>query len=592
MDSFRTAKTPETKECPTPPASENDLEFTRQTMVAWYDPNHLIRTGIKVILSTIFGNYADRREIQAALKANEPFSYAEHDELWIDYMADMGDGWNSTYTMARLLAAKEIQIGDLCLPRANLLILGGDQVYPAAKIEEYRDRFIGPFSSALPCVVNEKNPDLFALPGNHDWYDGLTSFLRVFCQGNWIGGWKSHQSRSYFALQLPHNWWIWGIDTQLTVYFDKPQLDFFEKVAKQHMPPGSKIIMCAAEPVWSINNRAKTAMLAYLERHFITRYQHDLALTVAGDLHHYARYSSKEGKTKITSGGGGAFLHPTHVLPTVFNSPESGQEISYNLAKTFPDAKTSRRLARYNFIFPFINRKFGMTMGGFYLLFAWLLQSTSIWMGQPLNTQLPAIRPHEGWWKAFSDALHELSMVLAHSPFNVIFALILFTVLYFVADHRQRFIKLILGLVHTLAHLTVNLAAMWFFLWLNIDGLGLHWNSGTQITLFIAEMLFVGGFLGSIVVGLYLYFCVNWLNIHWKHAFSSLKIQDYKNYLRLHITAEGLTVYPVGVEEVVKNWRYRPAAKPGEPWFEPASRDAEPFIIEQPVFIPNKSSLS
>ncbi|MBD0259532.1 MAG: hypothetical protein ICV83_27750 [Cytophagales bacterium] len=47
---------------------------------------------------------------------------------------------------------------------------------------------------------------LFAIPGNHDWYDGLASFVKQFCQGRWVGGWRTTQTRSYFALALPHNW--------------------------------------------------------------------------------------------------------------------------------------------------------------------------------------------------------------------------------------------------------------------------------------------------------------------------------------------------------------------------------------------------
>jgi hypothetical protein len=56
--------------------------------------------------------------------------FNDKDELWFDFMADTGDGGNSSYTVARLLAQPSIQVtrGDsaLSLPRGNLLLIGGD----------------------------------------------------------------------------------------------------------------------------------------------------------------------------------------------------------------------------------------------------------------------------------------------------------------------------------------------------------------------------------------------------------------------------------------------------------------------------------
>ena len=68
------------------------------------------------------------------------------------------------------------------LPRGKVLLLGGDEVYPTATTEAYEDRFKGPFAAALPRSEAGAEPDMFATPGNHDWYDGLVSFLRLFCR--------------------------------------------------------------------------------------------------------------------------------------------------------------------------------------------------------------------------------------------------------------------------------------------------------------------------------------------------------------------------------------------------------------------------
>ena len=106
------------------------------------------------------------------------------------------------------------------------------------------------------------NPDrkLFAIPGNHDWYDGLNAFDSLFCSsrdrlsnasGNVIGGWQCQQHRSYWALRLPYNWWIWGADIQFSKYLDSSQVNYFEPVAEQ-MGPQDNLIICLAEPSWML----------------------------------------------------------------------------------------------------------------------------------------------------------------------------------------------------------------------------------------------------------------------------------------------------------------------------------------------------
>lgn len=56
--------------------------------------------------------------------------FSGKDDLWFDFMADTGDGGNSSYAVARLLAQPSINVngGDsiLNLPRGDLLLIGGD----------------------------------------------------------------------------------------------------------------------------------------------------------------------------------------------------------------------------------------------------------------------------------------------------------------------------------------------------------------------------------------------------------------------------------------------------------------------------------
>ena len=109
-------------------------------------------------------------------------------------------------------------------------MLGGDLAYPAATPTQFNERFVGPMTLAFPeSAAGDEPPTMIACAGNHDWYDGLTTFLRLFCDGRRIAGWRTEQSRSYFAIELPHRWWILGIDLAFDFFIDMPQMDFFRQ---------------------------------------------------------------------------------------------------------------------------------------------------------------------------------------------------------------------------------------------------------------------------------------------------------------------------------------------------------------------------
>src|SRR5689334_18333869 len=158
--------------CPPRPSSSDpsELGFVRRPMVRWLDPHQLVDTAVRVLLSGVFSSYADSREMQALEPAEVPDRSREPD-LWLDYVADLGDGWNSTYTVARLLATEELKLdweGETYVTeRGQILVMGGDQVYPVPKAAEYENRLLGPYRAALPCAAG-RAPELFAIPGSHD----------------------------------------------------------------------------------------------------------------------------------------------------------------------------------------------------------------------------------------------------------------------------------------------------------------------------------------------------------------------------------------------------------------------------------------
>jgi hypothetical protein len=313
-------------------------------MVRWYDPRLLARVGVRTLVSSVFGQYADQRLTQAATDPAEdhdlrrrydyrdptpddPMRKVALDDTgayWIDYLADTGDGFDSTYAMAYLLAKDYLTVeGAGNLTHGDILIMGGDQCYPQATREEYKKRLLTPFQWAFDVPTPQRK--LFAIPGNHDWYDGLAAFDSLFCSsrdklsahhGTAIGGWQCQQHRSYWAIRLPYNWWIWGTDIQFSKYLDSPQINYFRLMASE-MKPGDKLIICMAEPSWML---ADFQGQDEEENFFkITAIARDagakIAAIIAGDWHHYNRYYSPEHDVHLlTAGGGGSFLHPTHVL--------------------------------------------------------------------------------------------------------------------------------------------------------------------------------------------------------------------------------------------------------------------------------------
>ena len=274
--------------------------------------------GIKDVISGVFGSFSDKREIQAFAAQEAPYDFSANEDIWVDVIADLGDGFNSTYTLAHLLAQDELMVGNEPLKRGDILIMNGDEVYPTPERLEYQNRLQGPYEAAFPCVENQpekEKPKLFAIPGNHDWYDGLTNFIRLFCQGRAMGNWPTMQKRSYFAIRLPHRYWLICIDIQLKDDIDDPQLDYFKDIAKNSFEAGDKVILCTAEPFWVYASISGNFDSEQRIRFFIDEILYgkgdgfyggknkslQIPVILTGDLHHYSRYETEEERKRTNN---------------------------------------------------------------------------------------------------------------------------------------------------------------------------------------------------------------------------------------------------------------------------------------------------
>ncbi|MEX0659987.1 MAG: metallophosphoesterase [Egibacteraceae bacterium] len=628
------AQPPDRRDAAPRPRTLAALDFRRRAATRWYHPPVLADAAVRLAVSMAFDAFLDKRELQAALAAEvyevpeDPARRTADDaELWIDYVADTGDGFPATYTIAWLASQARLPLegNPAGLPRGDLMVLGGDEVYPVANPGAYTDRLTGPYEAALPWAA-DGGQDVFAIPGNHDWYDGLTSFMRVFGQGAWIGGRRTRQARSYFALRLPHGWWLWGIDIAFDAYVDDPQMRYFRQVRAQ-MEPGDRVILCTAKPSWvKPHDPGSYRNLAFVERKLL--HDVEVPLTIAGDYHHYSRYVGDDGTHKVTAGGGGAFLHPTHglgdalVLPphgdgdaaarvsaptrsadpheaaspvdpaAVADEDDAGPYRWFRRAAVYPDPATSRRLVWGCLAMSVRNPWFTMIPAALSTVLLWSVLFARRAAGGAVGDTLATTAGRVG----FAD----LAAGLAASPVALLLVVTLLGALVGFARPSTRWRlpgapawvpKALLGLTHgvvqVLAFLVVASAAtrlMAPLLHAELPAVG-------QVTVLLALFVVVaalGGGAGGLVMGAYLA-AANAApgHAHGNESFSALANEDHKHFLRLHIDRTGaLHLHAIGVDRACRKWDVDPDAEdPEASWLRPAEPPPRARLVDGPLCV-------
>jgi hypothetical protein len=64
-------------------------------------------------------------------------------------------------------------------------VICSDVIYPSGDINDYIHGFYLPYEHLLrPGAAPGRPQRVYALPGNHDWYDGLTGFMHTFCRAD------------------------------------------------------------------------------------------------------------------------------------------------------------------------------------------------------------------------------------------------------------------------------------------------------------------------------------------------------------------------------------------------------------------------
>eukprot|EP01018_Ginkgo_biloba_P006074 Gb_19683 [translate_table: standard] len=466
-------------------------------MVPWYSGTSadLFKTVFDLLVSvTLFVGRFDMRMMQAAMSRaqasamKEGFLYdhlSRRGELWFDFMADTGDGGNSSYSVARLLAqpSLKVSIEDRFdnLPRGDLLLIGGDLAYPNPSPFTYERRLFVPFEYALQppayyrpehIAVNKPElpvgvdslkqydgPQCFAIPGNHDWFDGLHTFMRYICHKSWLGGWHLPQQRSYFALQLPHGWWIFGLDQALHGDIDIYQFKFFSELSQNQVGKNDCIIVMTHEPNWLHDwywDDCTGKNVSHLIRDHL---KGRCRIRIAGDLHHYMHHSAVPSGNPVyvqhllVNGCGGAFLHPTHV----FSDFRQFLGTSYEAKAAYPSYEDSNRIALGNILkFRKKNWRFDVIGGIIYFILVFSLFP---------QCELDHILRDDSWrghmQQFFRTLGHAFMYMLEHSYVSLAGTLVLLLLsILFVPVKVSRRRRAIIGFLHVSAHMTAAMMLM------------------------------------------------------------------------------------------------------------------------------------
>lgn len=580
------------------------VKITRMTKVSWFDLRYLLATAANAFAAGIIGSMTGRREIMAALPTKDvkarPYVADANGEFWLDYMADCGDGWNASHSVAWLLGRNAIaldrdgaptaqpvprsttaeglpELADTqLLPAGKVLMLGGDQVYPSASAENYEARFENVMRSARSW--QKPGRDLYAIPGNHDWYDGLTNFIRLFCQvgeddRRWFGAWRAIQRRSYFSVRLPHGWWLWGVDMALADDLDPPQLAYF-RAAAEHLGPDDRVILCVPAPSWLArceDDALHTTKLQIIIDIAAGRQSamERVPLILSGDLHYYARHEADFGEHKrqyITCGGGGAFTLGTGLTPReVGQSAPERKVMPARMKASFPNAAQSSALRKGVLKFPRFNPGFSGLLSALQLVVLWLL-SAHAWAD-------PAARENRGWLAqsmardfsldGFGQQLCDAAILCVTSPgLTLLVAAIVAGFGFYgrsgTAPGKSKALATLFGGVHGLAQIVLGIGVVWLVAQA-VGRVELGPTLAAWLTALASGLLLIP--LCGFLFGFYLFASHILARMHDMEVYSAQAIERFKSFLRMRITAEELTIFPVGLVEPARKWRFAPGVE-------------------------------
>ncbi|MFC5829167.1 metallophosphoesterase family protein [Nonomuraea insulae] len=249
-------------------------------------------------------------------------------------LGDTGEGDASQYAVVPGM----LKMGE----ETSFAVIASDVIYPTGSGNEYGDKFFRPYK--------DYDAPIYAIPGNHDWYDGLGGFMRVFSDAPplrpkpdrglrgllWRKPERIDEARLTEARAMrgkasqqatqPGPYWviesesllIVGVDTGIRNVIDKGQVAWLRRVS---LDPRPKILV-TGKPIYTGNVYKPSPLEGGGTIDDIVRDPaHRYVAAIGGDVHNYQRYPVRldDGRViqYVVSGGGGAFMHATHIIDRV-----------------------------------------------------------------------------------------------------------------------------------------------------------------------------------------------------------------------------------------------------------------------------------
>jgi hypothetical protein len=181
---------------------------------------------------------------------------------------------------------------------------------------------------------------------------------------------------------------------------------------------------------------------------------------------------------------------------------------------------------------------------------------------------------------------------LTRSPLAVsLVALVALGAMVYVS-HPSRALRVLVGLAHASLHVLLWLliatcsASLLSPLAQAPDAPGLlpQLERLAVVAAWLAGSAAVAGLASATVFGIYLWYAGKYLPRQLNDAFSAIGIEDYKNFVRLHLDAHAVVAYPIGIREVPRAWQVNPVSDVSAAFLVPEG-DArlEPELIEPPI---------
>ncbi|MEU5255390.1 metallophosphoesterase family protein [Streptomyces longwoodensis] len=319
----------------------------RVEKISWLNPR-LLWAARNGVLASWFGDPTGRtrdrwvaQRAAAGAPADKVIRRDDPDRFSFMVLGDTGEGDEPQYAVVP---------GFLTVGQDTAFaVIASDVIYPVGSADDYDTKFFRPYRD-YPAPI-------YAVPGNHDWYEGLGAFMRVFCDDApplppepaprppgraWLRSLLWHRPRPGDGRRLdaaraqrsgpaqravqPGPYWaidagpvrIVGIDTGLLGTLDAAQGAWLREVSRDPRPK----ILVTGSPLYVDGEHHPCAIEGGGTVDEIVRDPaHHYVLAIGGDIHNYQRYPVRlaDGRTLqyVVAGGGGAFTHATHTIPRV-----------------------------------------------------------------------------------------------------------------------------------------------------------------------------------------------------------------------------------------------------------------------------------